>query len=113
MRGTVIKVHPTKYSRTEGAFIRLEFMMEDGEWAKTDIVTKYRNYSRWQPIIKAGAETALDGLLLRKKGEVDGDSYPRITHKRIEIKKRETPKETDQQLSLINEKGGEPYGRQI
>lgn len=100
MRGTVIKIHPIKYSRTEGAFTRIEFKLEDGSWAKTDIVSKYRNYSRWQPIIKAGAETALDGLMLRKQGEVDGDSYPRITHEKIEIKKRSDLKPVGEQLTI-------------
>jgi hypothetical protein len=89
MKGTVIEVHPLKMSRTEHAFIRIEFMFEDGKWAKTDIVTKYRNYNRWKPIIDRGVGTALANLTLRKNGEVNGDSYPVILAKPIPMEKRE------------------------
>ena len=89
MKATVIRIHPLKMSRTESAFIRIEFILEGGEWAKTDIVTKYRNYSRWIDIIKKGKGTTLSNLNIRRNGEVDGDSYPVIEKEPIPMKKRE------------------------
>ena len=81
MKGEVLKIIPLKLSRTEGSYYRITFTMEDGEWAKTDIVTKYRNYSRWKKIIEAGPGTIVGNLKMRSDGEVDGDSYPEILEK--------------------------------
>jgi hypothetical protein len=99
MRGTIIDIHPLKMSRTEHAFIRIEFMMEDGKWAKTDVVTRYRNYNRWKPIIQKGRTTALGNLKFRREGEVDADSYPVILTEPIIIKKEEEVNAS--QLKLI------------
>jgi hypothetical protein len=74
MRGTISKIHPISYSRNGGAYIRLEFKLEDKSWAKTDLVPKYRNYERWRNLLQVG--TDLVGLTLKKKGEIDADSYP-------------------------------------
>ena len=76
VRGTITKIHPKKYSRNGGAFIRVEFRLADGSWAKTDLVPDFRNFQRWKEILKFGAD--LDGLELKSKHEVNADSYPRI-----------------------------------
>jgi len=79
MRGTVIKVHPISYSRNGGAFIRLEFRLETGQWAKTDLVPSFVNFARWKPFLTVGED--LDGILLKPgpigKPEINADSYPR------------------------------------
>ena len=74
MKGKIIKIHPLKSSRTEKSFIRVEFLLDNGEWAKTDLVPSYRNYARWKPFM--GIDVFVDNLKLRRKGEVDADSYP-------------------------------------
>ena len=76
MKAEIIKIHRLKSSKTEASFIRVEFKMEDGSWAKTDIVPVYRNYKRWKPLLAKGVGTQLDNLKLRREGEVDADSYP-------------------------------------
>jgi len=76
MRGTISKIHPLKYSRNGGAFVRIEFKLNDGQWAKTDIVTGFRNYERWKNILTVGID--LEGLDLKSKNEVNADSYPEI-----------------------------------
>ena len=91
MRATLIKTHPINASRAEGAFIRIEFQLEDGSWAKTDVVTRYRNYARWKPIIEKGKGTTLGGLTLRRNGEVDADSFPIVLNEPIVITKKEEP----------------------
>lgn len=88
MKGTLVRILPLTLSRSEGAYYRLEFKLENGEWAATDIVTKYRNYSRWAPIIKLGVGTTLENLELKASNKVDGDSYPIVTEKPIPVKKR-------------------------
>ena len=82
MKAKIIKIDPLKQSRTEKAFRRIYFMLDDGTWAKTDIVPAYRNFKIWKPIIEMfekGAEVFLDGIELRNPQEVDGDSVVRLS----------------------------------
>ena|SRR3990167_3238450 len=78
--GEIIKIHPLKSSRNGGtSYVRAEFKMEDGSWAKTDVVPGFRNASRWVPILKAGVGAFVTGLQFKRDGEVDADSFPRVT----------------------------------
>lgn len=72
-KGTISKIHPVQYGK-DGPFIRLEFQMQNKNWAKTDLVLSFRNYQRWKEYLKVGM--ALDKLKMRHNGEVDADSYP-------------------------------------
>ena len=74
MKGTISKINPIKYSRNGNSYIRVEFKLEDGAWACSDIFPGYRNYSRWKPLMIVG--TDLDKLELIKAGKVNADSYP-------------------------------------
>ncbi len=74
MRGTISKIDPIKYSRNGGSYIRIHFRLDGGAWAKTDIVPGYRNYARWEEFMKVGMD--LDGLILKRRGEIDADSFP-------------------------------------
>lgn len=82
MKATITKIHPLSESRTEAAYIRIEFQLDDEKksWAKTDIVIAYRNYKRWKPVIKKGVGAMLTNLKMRQPNEVDGDSYPVIVN---------------------------------
>jgi len=82
MHGTITKIHPIKYSRNGGGFIRVEFWLETKKWAKTDLVPTYANYGRWKDLLIVGAN--LDGLNLKARREVDADSYPRPYRKPVE-----------------------------
>lgn len=79
MKATVRKVHPHRMSRNGNSFIRVEFVLEDGKWAETDLCPDYRNFSRWTRIIDAGVGTEIDNIRFKRPGQVDGDSFPRIT----------------------------------
>lgn len=93
MKGTIIKIHPIKYSRNgQHVFTRVEFKLEDNTWAKTDLVQGYRNYPRWENLLKVGND--LNGLVLKKKGEVDADSYPEIFKNKIKSKWSQLPNGT-------------------
>jgi len=77
MKAIVTKIHDLKESRTEHSFIRIEFLLENGEWAKTDIVPAYRNYKNWKTIIqlfKLQEKVYVDNLFLKEKNEVNADS---------------------------------------
>lgn len=78
MIATVKSILPGKYSRTESIYQRITFILEDGSWAKTDIVQGYRNSARWQAIIQSGPGTVVKNLILKRSGEVNADSYPVI-----------------------------------
>lgn len=99
MRATISKIHPLKLSRTSHSYIRVEFQLETGGWAKTDLVPKYRNYSRWKDIIAAGVGTTIGNLRMKRDNEVDADSYPSI-HKEA-LKPHEIPKTKIIQGSLF------------
>lgn len=103
-QGIVRKIHPNKYSRNGNIFTRIEFIMADGSWAKTDVCPNYRNYKRWVPVIQSGVNTEVTGLTFRQKGEVNGDSYPKIIGIAPEIvgeKPAEPEKPKGEQQSLI------------
>lgn len=94
MKATITKIHPPKSSdNNDTTFIRVEFKLEDGSWAKTDICKQYRNYERWVDIIQAGVGTVLNNLEFKGSGKmIDADSE-------VELVSR-PPKETD--LTTIN-----------
>lgn len=73
MNGTISKIHPKKRSigHHRFDFIRVEFKMEDGSWAKTDLCPDFRNFRRWKPILDAGV--GVEGMILRGQ-TVDADS---------------------------------------
>lgn len=75
MKGTISKIHPPKLSANgDTSFIRVEFILEDGTWAKTDICKAYRNFKNWQGLGVVG--NVLDNLILKSKGEINADSKP-------------------------------------
>jgi len=90
MKGKIIGIDPLKESRTEKSFRRMYFILDDGKWAKTDIVPAYHNFKIWKPIIslyEAGAVVFLDGIELRQGREVDADSLVVITNQGFEVRK--------------------------
>lgn len=78
----VTKIHTPKMSRYGNTvYTRIEFILEDNDWAKTDVCHSFRNYPRWVPVLESGVGTRLSNLILRKKGEINTDSYPKILGK--------------------------------
>ena len=79
MKGKITKIHPLKVSRNGNAYKRIEFELEDGSCAKTDLCPDFRNYSNWKLIINDQdncINNYYKGLKLRRANEVDGDSKP-------------------------------------
>lgn len=81
LKATVKKIHPNKFSRNGNVFTRIEFIMSDNSWAKTDVCPDYRNYKGWVPVLEAGVGTEIDNLKMRNKSEVNADSSPVIIKK--------------------------------
>jgi len=77
MRGSIIKIHNLKRSRNGNSFIRVEFRLEGGIWAKTDICPDYINYQRWKSLLTVGTELENLNFKGNSKYEIDADSYPR------------------------------------
>lgn len=101
MKAKIIGIDPLKTSRTEKAYRRIYFLMEDGLWAKTDIVPAYRNFKNWKTIIELVDKKAViyvDGLKYRSKSEVDADSLVKITLDKFEIRKVQDKKIIQQSL---------------
>jgi|ERR1035437_589944 hypothetical protein len=101
MKAKIIKIDPLKSSRSEKSYRRIYFTLEDGSFAKTDIVPAYRNYKNWKSIIDLVDGLAIifvDGLKLRQKGEVDADSPVEITLDKFEIRKVQEKKIIQQSL---------------
>jgi len=74
MRATIIKVHPARYgARYHAMFMRVEFALENGDWAHTDLVPTYRNYAQWSPV-EVGATYEGVRLFEGQASKVDADS---------------------------------------
>ena len=89
MTGEIIEIHSIKKSRNEGEnFIRIEFRLDGGSWAKTDLVPHFRNFRRWAKLLKIG--NILGNLELKDAMTIDADSFPiLIEGEKIEIRKGE------------------------
>ena len=76
MVGQVHKIHPIKKSRNGNLFTRVEFILDGGDWAKTDLVPGFANYARWKPVLKSGVGTVIKNLIYKnkEKSEIDADS---------------------------------------
>lgn len=91
-QGRIKEVDEMKASRNGGAFKRVYFQMrvpdsmldlKVGEpvpkkyfWAKTDLVLTYRNYKRWENLLKPG--NVLKNLFLKTENTVDADCFPEL-----------------------------------
>ena len=81
MEGEIIKILPFKRSRNEGTYLRIEFKLEDGGWAKTDLVLGFRNYCRWRRVARIG--NVVRGLKIKDEMTVDADSFPQLASGRL------------------------------
>ena len=71
----IIKIDIIKRSFNEGeAFKRIYFLDEKKKWFKTDLVPTFRNYHRWQKLLKVG--NVLFNLRLKGEDTIDADSFP-------------------------------------
>jgi len=89
MLGTITKIHELKESRNGNWFMRVEFRLKNGDWAKTDLCPSFRNYERWKYLLKVGVD--LTGLNLKRKGEVNADSYPEVRKPNVAGHWEDTP----------------------
>jgi hypothetical protein len=104
MIGKITKVDPLKQSLHSGdAYIRVYFdvKQEDGtkKWAKTDIVTKFRNYKKWKNLLVV--DNIISGLVMKDSVTVSADSCPVLIGKFVGQKPVEKVEEKVEQLSLI------------
>jgi len=77
MTGEIIKILPFKKSRNEDVcYLRVEFKLENGKWAKTDLVPSFRNYWRWKRVARLG--NIVRNLRMKDEMTVDADSYPQL-----------------------------------
>ena len=76
MTGEIIKILPFKKSRNEGSYLRVEFRLENGQWAKTDLVPGFRNYWKWKRVKRVG--NIVKGLRMKDETTVDADSNPQL-----------------------------------
>lgn len=102
VKATIRKIHPLKLSRNGNSFMRIDFELEDGRFAKTDLCPNYRNFSRWKQARDLGVGTAIANLQIRRDGkpvEINADSYPEILRKPLaEVEK---PKPSVEQGKLL------------
>lgn len=104
MIGLITKIDQPKESRNPmQVFYRVYFRMLDEHrkvfWAKTDLVTSFRNFSRWKPYLKIGF--LLNGLRLKGKETVDADSYPSLIEQGVSGVDLETGQKAPEQTKLL------------
>lgn len=84
MEAIIRKIGNLKSSRNGNVYFRrISFILEDGSWAMTDLISSYRNYARWKPIIEAGIGTKIRGVFEKSKGKIDADSLVEIIQEPI------------------------------
>jgi len=89
MQATITKIHQPKQSRNGNIFIRVEFKLDTGKWAKTDICPDFRNYKRWEDKLQVG--NILEGIRLKSRLAVDADSPVEFYHPTVAGEYRELP----------------------
>jgi len=82
MVGKIIKVHPLRESKNGNSFIRIEFELLGGAWAKTDICPDFKNYKRWQKPLEIGEGAMLAELEMRDDSTINADSPVRLLNER-------------------------------
>lgn len=79
MKAKLTKIEHTKTSRNgDVAFQRLHLTLEDGGFAMTDVVSSFRNYRYWKPVIESGVGTHITGVKLKGLSKIDADSQVSI-----------------------------------
>jgi len=79
MKAKILKIEDPKISQNgDVKFYRVKMRLEDGTFAMTDIVPKFKNYAWWKNIIKHGKGYWIEGVKLRSVGKVDADSMVKI-----------------------------------
>lgn len=77
MKGKIYQILPmVPGQRIEVKYRRVMFEMEDGSWARTDIVPGYRNEPYWRPHLIVG--NVLGSLQWKNEKEhmLDADAHP-------------------------------------
>ncbi len=78
-KGVIKKDHPVQHTRNgKFYFRRIEFVLENGDWCKTDIVQGFRNSKRWQIGMDYGVGTKVTNLKLKDSTTIDADSDVRF-----------------------------------
>lgn len=90
MKAKIKKIYAPRFSRNgDVEFRRLNLELEDGTFAMTDLVSSFRNFARWRPIILAGVGATIDGVGLMPAGpkgakKVNADSPVRLYQEKLE-----------------------------
>ena len=78
--GVIKKIHPLQPTKAGGRmFRRIEFVLDDGTWCKTDVVQGFRNSKRWQQGVDLGVGTRVKFLEMRDTDTVNADSMVRFS----------------------------------
>lgn len=78
MKAEITKIDILKKG-VAGNYMRVYFKLDNGGFAKTDLVTTFRNFPRWKPLLEIG--NIITDFKFRNGGKIttiDADSYPKI-----------------------------------
>tara|TARA_R100000329_G_scaffold109589_1_gene90027 strand:- start:1610 stop:1861 length:252 start_codon:yes stop_codon:yes gene_type:complete len=78
-KGHIKKIHslqPTKSGKN--FYTRIEIVLDNGKWCKTDVVKGFRNAKKWAQGIDKGVGTRVTGLKLITDDTVNADSQVRF-----------------------------------
>lgn len=78
----IIKILPEKKSNNGNTYIRVEFIDENKKFFKMDLCREFRNFPRWQPLLKVGIRVM--GVIEKDKMTIDADSRPTLVRDGIE-----------------------------
>lgn len=105
MIGEITKIDPPKTdSDGKSYYRRIHFKLEDGSWAKTDIVAGFRNEGRWNKVMRVGNKVF--DLRKKDKDTIDADSWVKLLEGRMVIKLAEKPLTEDEKLKKFCQETG-------
>lgn len=66
MKAMIKEIGEKKMSRNGDCYFqRIKFILEDGRFAMTDLVSNFRNFAWWKPVIEKGEGTWITNVFLK------------------------------------------------
>ena len=104
MIGEIIKIDAPKIDSDGGSYYRRVYLkLDDGSWAKTDIVAGFRNEGRWDRVMRVGNK--LFDLQKKDEDTIDADSWVKLLEGKMVVRLAEKPLSADEKMEQEGKRG--------
>ena len=111
MIATIIKILDPATSSRGNTYIRVILKSEEGKWLKMDLVPGYKNYLRWEKILKS--QNKIYGIEMIDDVFVNADSRVQLLDAKLkrELKKKEKKAKLYAEAARLEKEDPEAYFR--